>query len=147
MAGHPTNPIRIRTIMKPLDSFADRRKAAAAAKARLVDQFKARPALDDPAVLAKAAARQAIAAARAERENLRELKEKAQREAAAELAAAQERAALEEQAAREAAAETETRERQQLERDRVARVIADEAERKARRDQRYAARKQRTARK
>jgi hypothetical protein len=132
--------------MKRLDSFADRRKTAAAAKDRLIDQFKTRPAPDDPAVLAKAAARQAIAAARAERKNLRELKEKAEREAAAELAAAQERARLEEQAALEAAAEAEARERQQLERDRVARVIADEAERKAKRDLRYAARKQRAAR-
>ncbi|MFC7400424.1 DUF6481 family protein [Chelatococcus sp. GCM10030263] len=132
--------------MKPVDSFADRRKTAAAAKARLIDNLKKRPAPDDPAVLAKAATRQAIAAARAERKNLRELEEKAQREAAAESAAAQERAHLEEQAALEAAAQAEVRERQQLERERVVRVIADEAERKARRDLRYAARKQRAAR-
>jgi hypothetical protein len=131
--------------MKSFDSFAERRKTAADARARLIGQFKARPAPDDPAVLAKAAARQAIAAARTQRENLRKLREAAQREAAEELVAAQERARLEEQAALEAAAQAEARERQQLEHDRVARVVADEAERKARRDQRYAARKQRAS--
>jgi hypothetical protein len=131
--------------MKPLDSFAERRKAAADAKARLIDQFKARPGPDDPAVRAKAAARQAIAEARAKRENERLLAEKARREAAEELAAAQERARLEEQAAAEAAARAQAQERQQLEHDRVARLLADEADRKARRDARYAARKQRAA--
>ena len=48
--------------MKKADDLADRRKAAAAAKAALLEKFKARPAADDPEVLAKAAARQAIAA-------------------------------------------------------------------------------------
>ena len=59
--------------MKKADDLADRRKAATAAKAALLEKFKARPAADDPEVLAKAAARQAIAAAREERIAARQL--------------------------------------------------------------------------
>jgi hypothetical protein len=51
--------------MKNVDSFAERRKTAQAAKASLLEKFKTRPADDDPAVLARAEQRRAIEEARA----------------------------------------------------------------------------------
>ena len=76
-------------------SFADRQAAAQNARKNIVEKFKAKPGPDDPAVLKKAAERQAQAAARAEAQKQREAArvEKLAREA--ELAA---------QAAAEAAA-------------------------------------------
>ena len=46
----------------------ERRNAATEAKKALLDRFKARPAEDDPAVLARKAERQAILEAREKRE-------------------------------------------------------------------------------
>ena len=64
-------------------SFAERRTAAIEAKKALLEKFKAKPAPDDPAVLAKQAERKAILEARekraAEKEKLRQ--EKLAREA------------------------------------------------------------------
>ncbi len=44
--------------------FTDRQSTSAAAKKALLEKFKAKPAADDPAVLARAAERRAIAEAR-----------------------------------------------------------------------------------
>ena len=88
----------------------ERRNAANEAKKALLERFKARPAEDDPAVLARKAERQAILEARekreAEKEKLRqerlarEAVERAEREAAEEAA----RLAAEEAAQAEAKA-------------------------------------------
>ena len=124
----------------------ERRNAANEAKKALLERFKAKPAADDPAVLARQAERKAILEARAVREAekarlkqerlAREAAEKAAREAAAEAA----RLEAEEKAREEAAL------RDAEENERIARVLADEAERKAKRDARYAARKSRVGR-
>ena len=132
-------------IYREKDIF-ERRNAANEAKKALLERFKAKPADDDPAVLARKAERQAILEARAIREAEkarlrqerleREAKERAEREAIAEAA----RLAAEQAAAEEAKLkETEENER-------IARLLADEAARKAKRDARYAARKQRVGR-
>ena len=117
-------------------NFADRRQTANEAKKALLDKFKARPAADDPAVLARAAERKAVADAReqreAERREQKRLKEETEARESAERAAAA-----------EAAARAEAESKAQAEHDAVARLLADEAERKAKRDARYAARKAR----
>jgi hypothetical protein len=127
-------------------TFAERRDAANDAKRALLERFKARPAPDDPEVLARQAERKAILEAREKREaekarlreerRVREEAERVERERLAEEA----RIRAEEEARVE-----ETR-RQAEENERIARVLADEAERKAKRDARYAARKQRVGR-
>ncbi|AZO10403.1 MULTISPECIES: DUF6481 family protein [unclassified Mesorhizobium] len=132
-------------IYREKDIF-ERRNAANEAKKALLERFKARPAADDPAVLARQAERKAILEARAIREAekarlkqeklAREAAERAEREAAAEAA----RIAAEEVAAAEAKI------REAEENERIARLLADEAERKAKRDARYAARKARVGR-
>ena len=132
-------------IYREKDIF-ERRNAANEAKKELLARFKAKPAADDPAVLARQAERKAILEARAIREAekarlkqeklAREAAEKAEREAAAEAA----RIAAEEAAA----AEAKIREAEET--DRISRLLADEAERKAKRDARYAARKARVGR-
>ena len=132
-------------IYREKDIF-ERRNAANEAKKALLARFKAKPAADDPAVLARQAERKAILEARAIREAekarlkqeklAREAAEKAEREAAAEVA----RIAAEEAAA----AEAKIREAEEAER--IALELADEAARKAKRDARYAARKARVGR-
>lgn len=132
-------------IYREKDIF-ERRNAANEAKKALLERFKTRPAADDPAVVARKAERQAILAARAERDAekaklkqerlAREAAERATREAAAE------KARLE----AEAKAAEEARLRESEENERIARLLADEAERKAKRDARYAARKSRVGR-
>lgn len=109
----------------------ERLERAAKAKQQILEKFRARPAADDPAVLARAAERKAIAEAREARD-----KERAERKAK-EAA---------ERAAREAIEKTEREARER--REAVAKVIrdaADAAERKAERDRKYAARKARQA--
>lgn len=110
--------------MKNVDSFAERRKTAQAAKALLLEKYKTRPAEDDPAVIARAEARRAIEEARAVAAAKRAREEEARKVAEAEAAAAQ---ALAEEAERVA---------------RIARQEAEAAAAKAKRDARYAARKQ-----
>ncbi len=127
-------------------TFSDRRGAAIDAKKALLEKFKAKPAADDPAVLARQAERKAILEAReirnAEKERLkqerlaREAIEKAEREARE----AEERRVAAELAAEEAA----RREAEELER--LASELAEDAAKKAKRDARYAARKQRSGR-
>ena len=113
-------------------TFNDRRDEAAAAKKALVERFKSRPPADDPAVVARAAERRAIAEARDKRQAERALVKQAQdleRQAA-------EKARLEAEAL--AAAEAEAKAAEQVSRDEAIR-----AERKAARDAKYAARKAR----
>jgi hypothetical protein len=104
-------------------SFLDRQSAAQNARKNILEKFKAKPGPDDPAVLKRAAERQAHAVERANAQKLREAAkaEKKAREAEAAAQAAAE--ALRLQAEKEAAAE------------------ALKAEQKAARDARYAARK------
>lgn len=112
-------------------NFDDRRQHSASAKATLLAKFKARPAPDDPEMVAKAEARRELARARDERTREREA---ARREA--------ERMAAEEKRARE-----EAELAAQLAREEVERVAAEERKaaellaKKAARDARYAARK------
>ena len=133
------------TMYREKDIF-ERRNAANEAKRALLERFKARPAEDDPAVLARKAERQAILEARqkreAEKEKLRQ--ERLAREAAerAEREAAEEVARL----AAEEAARAEAKAKEAEENERIARLLSDEAERKAKRDARYAARKSRVGR-
>ena len=107
--------------------LADRLRDVANARQEAVDRFRSRPAADDPEVVAKQAARQAVSQAReariAERDALRRVSEA---ERAREAVAEQARAA--DEMARQA---SET----------IARDAADNAERKIVRDARYAARK------
>lgn len=108
-------------------ALVDRLDAAAKARSETLARFRARPAADDPAVLAREAARRAIVDARevraAERaEHQREAAERARAAAEAERLAQAERALAEQAAAEERAA-------------------AKQAELKAQRDARYLARK------
>lgn len=124
--------------------FNERREAALEAKKALLQRFKAKPAADDPAVIARQQERSAILEARAIREKE---KEKARQEKMAREAierAERERVAEEARLAAEAIARAEAEAREAEERERIARTLADEAEKKAKRDARYAARKQRT---
>ena len=124
-------------------SFAERRTAAIEAKKALLEKFKAKPAPDDPAVLAKQAERKAILEARekraAEKEKLRQ--EKLAREA-------------EERAEREAPRKRHASPRKKQPRPRLKRVrlksrngslgfLPTRLRCKAKRDARYAARKAR----
>ncbi len=132
-------------IYREKDIF-ERRNAANEAKKALLERYKARPAADDPQVVARQAERKAILEARSQREAekqrlrqeklAREAAERAAREAAAEAARRE----------AEAKAAEEARLRDAEENERIARLLADEAERKAKRDARYAARKARVGR-
>lgn len=113
-------------------TFNDRRDEAAAAKKALVERFKARPPADDPAVLARAAERKAIAEARDGRSA-----ERAKKKAEEDLQRQAEQRAKQEAEAR-AAEESAARVVEQTARDEAIR-----AERKAARDAKYAARKAR----
>jgi hypothetical protein len=103
--------------------FADRQKAAQQARQDLLNKFKAQPGPDDPAVVARRAEREAIAARRAETK------------AARDTAKAEQQRREEETAAAEAA--RIAREQEEA----AAKQAAIEAEQKAKRDARYAARK------
>src|SRR5712671_6472650 len=106
-------------------SFADRQKAAQEARQNILNKFRAKPGLDDPAVRQRQAEREAQAAERAKARLARE-------------AAKAEKIAREAEAAAQATAQL-AREKEQA----AARELALEAERKAARDARYAARKKR----
>ena len=123
----------ILALSTPKDNdFAERRTAALTAKQALLEKFKTKPDENDPAVQAKIAERKARAEAKEARAEAkrREVARKKEEEAARLAAIEAEKVA--EEAARRAVAN-----------ERVNRVVADEAERKAARDARYAARKQR----
>jgi hypothetical protein len=104
-------------------SFADRQKAAQEARKNILEKFRAKPGLNDPAVLQRQAEREAQAAERAKAKLARE-------------AAKAEQKAREAEAAAEAIAQI-AREKEAA----LAQEAALEAERKAARDARYAARK------
>ena len=105
--------------------FADRQKAAAQARANILEKFRARPGADDPAVKAREAERAQIAANRAKAKETREAEKAERKRREAEAAAAE--------AARIAREKAEAAERE----------AALEAEQMAKRDARYAARKDR----
>ena len=114
----------------------DRQRAALEAKKALLDKFKAKPGPGHPEYEARKQEREAVLAARAERE-------------AARLAALQEQERLAELERQEAARRLqEELDRKDLERiEREDREKEEEAQRKAERDARYAARKARAAKK
>lgn len=119
------------------NELADRRSAAADAKAALLNAYRTAITEPDPSRLARQAERVTLAEARdarrAERDRLK-LEERTRREAEAAG-----------QAATEAAAAAQTEARKTAENERIARVVEDEAARKAERDRRYANRKARQA--
>ena len=112
--------------------FADRLSAAAKARQAQLDKFRARPGVDDPAVLDRSAARLAVSTARDAR--------LAERKAARQAEDAARKAALEAEQAARAARDAEAAAEQAI------REVALETERKAARDARYAARKARAKR-
>src|SRR4051812_41465373 len=102
--------------------YSDRQKAAQEARKNLLNKFKSQPGHDDPAVAARRAEREAVAAKRSESKAVREA-EKAEQKRIAEEAAATEAVRI----AREAE-------------EAVVKQAEAEAEQKAKRDARYAAR-------
>jgi Family of unknown function (DUF6481) len=106
-------------------SFADRQKAAQQAKQDLLNKFRAQPGLDDPEVAKR----------RAERESAVASREKARLEREAAKAAAK----LREEETKAAEAARVAREKEAE----AARQAELEVEQKAKRDARYAARKDR----
>jgi hypothetical protein len=121
--------------MKDKD-FSDRLSAAKNARQAMTAKFLQRPGSDDPAVVERRQARQAMSAARAVRTAERNAHAAA---AAAETAARQERAAAEAAGAAAEAAAQQEREAAENE----ANKAQLEVEQKAARDARYAARKAR----
>jgi hypothetical protein len=109
------------------DRFDQRIRSAAEARKANVERFRARPGADDPEVMARAAERREIAAARQARAARKAEERRIEREQAAAEVARQQAA---EEAARQAQAEL----------DAIA-AAEREAEKKAARDARYAARK------
>lgn len=105
--------------------FADRQKAALEARKNILDKFRAQPGPDDPAVKQRRAEREAQAAARDKARQARETEKAA-------------RKVLEAEAAATAAAQF-AREKEEA----AAAEAALKAARKAERDGRYAARKER----
>jgi hypothetical protein len=105
--------------------FADRQKAAAQAKQDLLNKFRAQPGHDDPDVAKRRAEREAVAASREKAKIVREADKAEAKRREAEAKAVE--------AARIAREKEEQAERQ----------VATEAEQKAKRDARYAARKDR----
>jgi hypothetical protein len=105
--------------------FADRQKAAQQAKQDLLNKFRAQPRPDDPDVAKRRAEREAIAANREQAKITRE--------------AAKAEAKRREQEAKAAEAARIAREKEEE----AVRAAAAEAEQKAKRDARYAARKDR----
>ena len=70
-------------------NFADRQKAAAEARQKILDKFRARAAADDPAVVAREAERAQIAASRAKAKEAREAEKADKKRREAEAAAAE----------------------------------------------------------
>jgi hypothetical protein len=118
------------------NDLADRRSAAADAKAALLQGYRAAKDAAEPNRLARQEERMAVAAARTERHAERQrLKLEEQERVQAEAA--------ERQAAADAAARADVEAREAADKNRISRVIEDEAARKAERDRRYANRKAR----
>jgi hypothetical protein len=119
--------------------FNDRMTAAADAKKALMEKFRAKPAPDDPTVLARQAARQEILRQREIRQAEREIARQAELVRQAELEAAR----LAAETAREAERQAQIAEEARLAAEKAAAEKELEAQRKAARDARYAARKAR----
>jgi len=120
--------------MKKTDTFADRRQEAEAARIRLMEKFKARPAENNPEAVVRAAARLAQSTAQAEHRTAVDLERRTRAQkmkAEAEATAEASRRAQDLHLKRTAEAED-------------AQKILDEASRKAKRDARYASRKARS---
>jgi hypothetical protein len=111
------------------DHFSERLTSAAQAKTAMLERFRARPGPDDPAVIERRKAQEAIEVAR----EIRVAERKAAREAEALRKAAEEAALAAEEQARIAALAARKAED-------VAREAALAIERKAARDAKYAAR-------
>lgn len=120
------------------NELADRRSAAADAKASLLKTYLAAKTAAEPLKAVKQAERIAVSEAREARRTERD-RIKNEERALDEAKAAEERAAAEE------AATAEIRARAAAEHNRIARVVEDEAARKVARDKRYANRKARQA--
>lgn len=118
------------------NEVADRRGAAADAKAALLQAYKAAKEAAAPMLEAKQAEQIAVAEARRARQAERE-QQKRDDKIRIEAEAAQKQAEL------DAAASAEEDARKLADKNRIARVIEDEAARKAERDRRYANRKAR----
>jgi len=95
-------------------SFDERRKAAAEAKAKLLEKFKSAPGPDDPAVQARLAERKAVADEREKRRSERERQKQSEKD----KLAAEALAAPAAQTVSDAEAERQKAERQKAERDR-----------------------------
>jgi hypothetical protein len=117
-------------------NFQDRQAEAANARKAQLEKFRSRPDPNDPAVLEKEAKRRAVIEARRVREAERERKRKIK-----EAEEAAKRAA--EGAARQEQLRLEAELQEQLRLEEIARKEALEVEKKAERDARYAARKER----
>ena len=116
--------------------FSDRRTAAARAKASLLEAYQAAKTAAEPTREARDAERAAVAKAREERQAKRD-QEKREEQARIQAEA-------DARAAAAAAAETaEADAREAADKDRIARILNDDAAHKAKRDQRYANRKNR----
>ena len=116
--------------------LGDRLASATRAKTATLEKFRAKPSVDDPAVLKRQAERAAILAAREARA--------AEREIALATAEDAERIARLEREGRDRAAAAARQEREAIEAaEQAQREVALEAERKAARDARYVARKAR----
>ena len=123
------------------NDLADRRTAAADAKAALLRSYQAKKEAAEPTRLERQAERLAVATAREERHQERDrlkleelARQKEQERIQAEAAEYQNAANVAARAQAEAREKTDNM---------IARVISDEAARKAQRDQRYANRKAR----
>ena len=108
--------------------IVDRLETAAKARSEMLARFKARPAPDDPAVVARQAERLALAEAREARVAERAAQRQVELERAAAAAEADRLAEIERKAAQQALEVERAKERQ--------------AEQKAQRDARYLARKE-----
>ncbi|MCW6508727.1 DUF6481 family protein [Lichenifustis flavocetrariae] len=124
-------------------NFSDRIKASTSAKLALVEKLKTRPGPDDPRRQAVAAERKAIHDARLARQEERQRLLQEQREREAEERRKREEEELLAALAREAELEAERKVVEAARLERASRVVLDQAEQKARRDERYAARKMR----
>ena len=102
----------------PGRNFQDRQQASVDAKAKMLERFKARPGEDDPEVQRQREERLAIAAARAEREEIKRLAKLEAERIAAEKAAI-------EKAEREEAERIEAEAREKFRKEEEARLIAE----------------------
>lgn len=127
-------------------NFSDRIKASTTAKSALVEKLKSRPGLEDPRRAALAAERKAIHEARLARQEEKQKRLQEQREREAEERRKREEEELLAAIAREAELESERQVAEAARLERATRVVFDLAEQKARRDERYAARKARQKR-